>query len=74
MFLLQVLVAVSIFALVMFLLATTAISDGTGENCPELNCSNSNCGVKDKSDCADDESYVPPSCSCCGSCVKQVGT
>jgi len=73
MFLLQFLVAVSSFALLMFLLATTVISD-ENERCPNKRYSLRMCGVTKKSDCVDYEDYVLRRCSCFAACVREVGT
>jgi len=78
MFLLQILVAVSNFAIVLFLFATTYISIAI-DQCPVIAYPLSSCGVTKESDCVGDEYYVGGECACClpkccAGCVKRVGT
>ena len=78
MFLFQVLVTVSSFAIVLFLFAATDVSIAI-DQCPVIAYPLSSCGVTKESDCVGDEDYVGGECACClpkccGGCVKSVGT
>jgi len=73
-FLLQVLVTVSIFALIMFLFAATGFSDGIDKKkCVHKSCPYK-CGVTKGTDCKPGERYYDHGCPNCAACVKKVGT